>query len=397
MNNKTIRFIDSKYRELFQIPDGGSIKVTYPIGDGREPVIRACKFLDEYHFETLGRGGEVYHICQWAEIMERIGAKYEPEAQLRGAELTPFTAGDEKFYTYNREEGNTCIGHVAGDFGNANDRFNSNWRDRGNERNTLEFQTELHSAVYALRQDLLKNYDSMLSYCQSHPEALLDSGDTYKRYGFKLETDTRQYYTQCFLGESMRDSRFIVYAYDKPAPVLEQAKLWEVIPGTADESKMFYRNDEDGNLCVGHLRGDFGKRGNEFWHNWFDSDSSKNTPEFKAEFQTVIDTLREEILKDYKSSANYCYKHPEAEIQGEGGNHYGFKLETENRQFFIRCTTLPNDYFYVFAYDKTAAREQERSAGEKPSVLKQIRDAEKAPKPPRKAKSPGKNKDGVEL
>ena len=402
-DNKTIRFIDSDYKELFQVPDGGSIKITYPPEDGRAPVTRACKYLDELHFRTLGRGGDEFHACQFAEIMERIGARYEPLEQLRSAELTPFAAGDEKFYTYNREEGNTCVGHIAGDFGNSGDRFHSGWRNHKTKSEqdwsgvTPEFQTELHSAVYALRQDLLKDYDSMLLYCESHPEALLDSGDNYKRYGFQLETDTRQYYTQCFLGESMRDARFIVYAYEETAPIIEQARLGVVLPGTADESKMFYRNDEDGNLCVGHLRGDFGKRGDEFWHNWFDSDSSKNTPEFKAEFQTVIDTLRQEILKDYKSSANYCYKHPEAEIQGEGGNHYGFKLETENRQFFIRCTTLPNDYFYVFAYDKTAAREQERSAGEKPSVLKQIRDAEKAPKPPRKAKSPRKNKDGVEL
>ena len=403
--NKTIQFIDSGYRELFRIPDGGSITITYPLDDGREPVTRACKYRDDSHFETLGRGGDMYHICQFAEIMERIGARYEPEVQLRDAEVVPFSPGEEKLYTYNREEGNTCIGHIAGDFGNDGERFHSSWQGRENDRNTSEFQAELHPAVYALRQSVLKDYDSMLAHCESHPEAKLDSGDNYKRYGFKLETDTRQYFVNCFFGEYMRDARFIAYAYDKAAPVLEQAqpaaepeaRLGVVLPGTADESKFFYRNDEDCNLSVGYLRGDFGKQGNEFWHNWFENDSGRKTPEFQAEFQTVMDTLRRDILKDYKSSLAYCHNHPEAKLPGWGeGKHYGFKLETESRSYFVRCTTLRNDYFYVFAYDK-AAREQERSAGEKPSVLKQLRDAEKAPKPPRKKKTPDKNKDGAEL
>lgn len=223
-NDKTIRFIDSHYKELFKIPDGGSVKITYPPGDGRGTITRACKFLDEYHFQTLGPGADSYHICQFAEIMERLGARYEPEVQLRGVELLPFTPGEEKFYTYNREEGNTCIGHIAGDFGNGGDRFNSSWSGRESGGNTPAFQAELHSAVYALRQGLLKDYDSMAAYCENHPEAKLDGGDNYTRYGFKLETDTRQYYTQCFFGEYQRDARFITYAYDKAAPTREHEK-----------------------------------------------------------------------------------------------------------------------------------------------------------------------------
>jgi hypothetical protein len=37
------------------------------------------------------------------------------------------------------------------------------------------------------------------------------------------------------------------------------------------------------------------------------------------------------------------------------------------------------------------------AAEQKPSVMKQIRDAQKAPQPPRKDKTPGKRKDGAEL
>lgn len=222
-DNKTIRFIDSSYKELFRIPDGGNIVINRYDG---EKLTRTCTFLDEYHTQIgkeKGRG-EIYHICQFAELMEKNGNTYAPEVQLREAELTPFKPGEEKIFTYNREEGNTCIGHIAGDFGNDGERFYSNWQDRENGRNTPEFQGELHSAVYALRQSLLKDNASMLAHCQNHPEALLNSGDDYKIYGFELETDTRRYFASCFIGEYMRDARFTVYAYDKPAPVLEQER-----------------------------------------------------------------------------------------------------------------------------------------------------------------------------
>ncbi len=35
---KMIQFIDSEYRELFKIPDGANIKITYPPGAGWKSV-----------------------------------------------------------------------------------------------------------------------------------------------------------------------------------------------------------------------------------------------------------------------------------------------------------------------------------------------------------------------
>ena len=74
-NTKMIRFITSDYKELFQIPDGGSIVVTRPEG---EEYIAECKYLDETHFSA---NGNCYHICQFAEIQERNGATVKPEAE----------------------------------------------------------------------------------------------------------------------------------------------------------------------------------------------------------------------------------------------------------------------------------------------------------------------------
>jgi hypothetical protein len=72
---KEIRFITSEYKELFRIPDGGSIVVTRPDG---EEYIAECKYLDETHFSA---NGNCYHICQFAEIQERNGATVKPETE----------------------------------------------------------------------------------------------------------------------------------------------------------------------------------------------------------------------------------------------------------------------------------------------------------------------------
>ncbi len=72
---KEIRFIDPHYNELFRIQDGGRIVVTRPDG---EQWVGECKYLDECHVAV---NGECYHICQFAEIQQRIGATYMPEQE----------------------------------------------------------------------------------------------------------------------------------------------------------------------------------------------------------------------------------------------------------------------------------------------------------------------------
>jgi hypothetical protein len=130
-----------------------------------------------------------------------------------------------------------------------------------------------------------------------------------------------------------------------------------------EESERFYCNDES----IGHLRGDFSKNGREFWHTWTENGEAwRDTSEFKDEFQTVVDALRAGVLKDFRSMEAYCGAHPEARLPGNGGRRFGLKLETENHAYYVRCTTVPNDYFYIFCYDRQALREQERA---KPPVL----------------------------
>ena len=70
-----IRFIDSNYNNLFKLPDGGRIKITYPDGNVVEEV---CRYIDEYHVQLGNNSCNLFHICELAERMENNRAKVEP-------------------------------------------------------------------------------------------------------------------------------------------------------------------------------------------------------------------------------------------------------------------------------------------------------------------------------
>ena len=68
-----IRFITPSYDEKFRIRDGDSIRV---ITSGGQQQNLSCRYIDETHFEAGSiRGTNVYHICEFAEIMEKTGCR----------------------------------------------------------------------------------------------------------------------------------------------------------------------------------------------------------------------------------------------------------------------------------------------------------------------------------
>ena len=74
--SKGIRFITPHYREIFRIPDGDKIRILRADG---EKVDKTCRYIDDYHTEI---GDRLYHICEFAEIMERNGSKIIPLRSL---------------------------------------------------------------------------------------------------------------------------------------------------------------------------------------------------------------------------------------------------------------------------------------------------------------------------
>ena len=70
--SRGIRFINSRYKELFRIKDGDSITITEPSGVQYD---RKCRYVGEYHTQV---GQNLFHICEFAERMEHNGNKYMP-------------------------------------------------------------------------------------------------------------------------------------------------------------------------------------------------------------------------------------------------------------------------------------------------------------------------------
>ena len=70
-----IRFINSSYDKQFRLPNGGKIEVEYP----DRTFSAKCEYIDDYHTYV---GSEVYHICQFAEVLERGGGVCRPEPVL---------------------------------------------------------------------------------------------------------------------------------------------------------------------------------------------------------------------------------------------------------------------------------------------------------------------------
>lgn len=73
-----IRFIDSGYNNLFFVPNGERIILTQ--FDGSKATL-LCTYIDDYHAKI---GSNTYHICEFAEIMERSGSIYAPEHPKQG-------------------------------------------------------------------------------------------------------------------------------------------------------------------------------------------------------------------------------------------------------------------------------------------------------------------------
>ena len=68
----SIRFINSNYDTLFRIPDGGIVEVRFP----DRAFSAKCEYLDDYHTMV---GDTVFHICEFAEMVERQGGSVRPE------------------------------------------------------------------------------------------------------------------------------------------------------------------------------------------------------------------------------------------------------------------------------------------------------------------------------
>ena len=105
---------------------------------------------------------------------------------------------------------------------------------------------------------------------------------------------------------------------------------------------------------IGHLRADFGSNGTGFFSNFFDFRKDLKSEDFKAEFNEVINALREDqrfggILAGRTAMSKYCHKHPDSSIEPD--YNYGFRADTAHYSYLLRVTPKRGEYnLYCYCY-----------------------------------------------
>lgn len=178
---KDIRFISSDYQTLFYLPDGGSIEVELP---GRKFTVR-CECLDDYHTRI---GSEVYHICQYAEILERSGGSCCPEPENLKEDVAWSLGGRSylvvetfedafRYSLYDRDFNLTDAGRLedpALSMNEARDQILAAHRLGGRSRVECDYATVLEMAARTEQKQLAESRPSALKQLSAqksiHPD-----------------------------------------------------------------------------------------------------------------------------------------------------------------------------------------------------------------------------------
>lgn len=107
--------------------------------------------------------------------------------------------------------------------------------------------------------------------------------------------------------------------------------------------------------CIGHLRGDMGSNGTEFYSSWEDHRGDLKTQEFKDEFDEVVNALRfneqySGVFKNRQSLSDFCHAHPESSIAPER-REFCFRVNTAKYAYLMRLNPNQGDYnLYIYCY-----------------------------------------------
>jgi hypothetical protein len=132
--------------------------------------------------------------------------------------------------------------------------------------------------------------------------------------------------------------------------------MYRLSPIARDEISLCFRMEGDPGErhgSIGCLRADFGTDGRGFWTTWFDYQKHLKTPAFKAEFDNVINSLRDDGQEPpFASHANFeafCLATPGVKAPERGA---GYMVRTQVYSYYFRCKPGSGDCsIYCFSYD----------------------------------------------
>ena len=143
----------------------------------------------------------------------------------------------------------------------------------------------------------------------------------------------------------------------------------EIRAMTQEEQKYTYQQSsqlEGQTGSIGYLRGDFARSGYGFYTRWFDTRGYRKTEEFQSEFDEVINALREdkELLHNRYDMKILAKQYPDSAFEGNCGTEYGFRTDTKEYAYLIRCNPVEGDYnFIVSAMKRMAGSAHGKKAG----------------------------------
>ena len=139
-------------------------------------------------------------------------------------------------------------------------------------------------------------------------------------------------------------------------------------PFLPEETPYFYKqckelDEKTGN--VGCFIGRFEEPSSKLVSDWTDHTSRLNTAEFADDFNNMVDTLRQDMLKSRKDLRMYCMDHPGCIMLDSTGTDpdYGFRINTGKYSYMLRCNfSSPYYAFVLTAYSFLALDRNMREA-----------------------------------
>ena len=125
---------------------------------------------------------------------------------------------------------------------------------------------------------------------------------------------------------------------------------YELKCADTEQKTLFYSDCEPAlrNACIGYVRMDFGS-GSEFWTTWWGNREDMNDGNFKAELNSVVNSLRKDgLLKNRSEMQRACGNNSGLAL----GEAHGFSVETDKNIFLLRCQPGQGYDCYLYCYDK---------------------------------------------
>ena len=124
-------------------------------------------------------------------------------------------------------------------------------------------------------------------------------------------------------------------------------------------AERLYANEQSSRIAElcgspGYLFGELDNTGSVFLNSWMRDVPSEATPEFQAEFNTVLDMLRFDeryghVMKNRATMIGFCLANPDGEIASR--REYVFRADTRSYAYLVRCAPNAEDnHAYVYPY-----------------------------------------------